>query len=213
MTTPKRTLPRDLNGKVFGRWTAIRFVCNKWHLQHWECLCQCGNTKLVSRASLIKGVSRSCGCLNRELASSRAYKHGCGDKSSRTYRSWTNMRSRCANPNTIGWKNYGGRGIHFCSEWDDFAIFLRDMGECPPGRSLERIDVNGGYSAANCTWETPLVQSQNRRKTTHCKHGHVREGNTGIAPNGHRYCVPCARNNTRKHKARMKQLKESTNAQ
>lgn len=211
MTTPEKTLPRDLIGITFGRWTVILFVCNKWHTQYWKCLCRCGNTKSVSRSSLIKGTSRSCGCLNRESASARAYKHGYGCRTSRTYRIWCGMRTRCSNSNASNWKDYGGRGIHFCSEWEDFSIFLHDMGECPPNLTLERIDVDQGYSPANCKWASYKEQNMNKRKTVCCKHGHVREGNTSInSVTGNRYCVLCAQGARRIYRLKTQQMKRGS---
>jgi hypothetical protein len=62
------------------------------------------------------------------------------------------MRGRCNNPNTKEYKNYGGRGIQVCPEWDDFSVFLQDMGERPPGLSIDRIDNGGDYEKGNCRW-------------------------------------------------------------
>jgi hypothetical protein len=36
-------------------------------------------------------------------------------------------------------------------------------GSYSPGLTLERVDVNGPYSKANCTWVTPLAQQSNKR--------------------------------------------------
>ena len=93
-------------------------------------------------------------------------KHGNKRRSaaSPTYLSWIGMRTRCSNPNEPGWKNYGGRGIIFDPRWDDFAAFLQDMGERPPGTSLERKDNNGNYCKDNCKWATKKEQNNNQRK-------------------------------------------------
>jgi len=58
---------------------------------------------------------------------------------------------------------YGARGIHVCRRWKTFANFLADMGERPPGYSLERKNVNKGYSPANCEWIPQSQQAKNRR--------------------------------------------------
>ncbi len=73
---------------------------------------------------------------------------------------WRSMHHRCANPND---KLYGGRGITVCQEWDDFDTFVEDMGACPEGHSLDRIDNSKGYSKDNCRWANASVQSSNRR--------------------------------------------------
>lgn len=77
--------------------------------------------------------------------------------------SWVGMWQRCTNPNNAAWKYYGGRGIAVCERWRDFENFLEDMGEKPPGLSLDRVDVNGNYCKENCRWATRAQQSQNRR--------------------------------------------------
>lgn len=48
---------------------------------------------------------------------------------------------------------------------DNYANFLRDMGECPTGLTLEIIDNNKGYFKENCKWATYKEQSENRRIT------------------------------------------------
>jgi hypothetical protein len=80
------------------------------------------------------------------------------------YNTWSKMKDRCYNPNSISYPNYGGRGVEVCSRWaESFSDFLKDMGERPEGCSLDRLDVFGNYEPSNCRWATRLVQNNNRR--------------------------------------------------
>lgn len=73
------------------------------------------------------------------------------------------MQRRCNNPGDAYYADYGGRGITVCARWGNFEAFLKDMGERPTGHTLDRIDVDKGYSPNNCRWATPKDQARNRR--------------------------------------------------
>lgn len=57
--------------------------------------------------------------------------------------------------------------VQCCERWADFKNFFADMGPCPPGHSLDRIDPHGNYEPANCRWATHLEQMNNVRKNHH----------------------------------------------
>ena len=128
----------------------------------WLCQCVCGVCTVVKNADLRN--TKSCGCLRVDMGRARQT-HGLSK--SRTYQAWRKMKTRCLNPKDKAWPNYGGRGITVCERWQNsFQMFLQDMGECPEGLSLDRIDNSQGYTADNCRWTTAAVQANNKRSTT-----------------------------------------------
>lgn len=157
---------KDMVGERFVRLTVASYSGARLGNAQWNCLCDCGNTITVSRPNLLSGNTQSCGCLNAELSSARRTTHGHtsgksgGKKPSKTHNVWGGMLHRCRDSgNTL----YFGRGITVCDEWKSFENFLTDMGECPDGHSLDRINNNLGYSPDNCRWASPKQQSRNRR--------------------------------------------------
>lgn len=83
----------------------------------------------------------------------------------RIYATWANMRDRCQNPKSQCFKDYGGRGITVCDRWAKFENFYADIGPCPKGGTLERLNNDAGYGPTNCRWSTHKEQARNRRNS------------------------------------------------
>jgi hypothetical protein len=134
----------DLTGKRFGKLVALKIAGrDKDKKLLWLCQCDCGGTKIVPRHDLRRLYVRSCGCLPGGVT-----RHG--KCKTRVYQAWLSLRARCRHPGATSWSNYGGRGITVCERWSTFENFHADMGDPPPGMSIERIDNNKGYEPGNC---------------------------------------------------------------
>lgn len=62
----KLTLTQDLRGQKFGKLTVIdlnKELSEKGSGAFWNCLCDCGNKKIVKASNLKNGDTKSCGCL------------------------------------------------------------------------------------------------------------------------------------------------------
>ncbi|HEP1426783.1 AP2 domain-containing protein [Streptococcus pyogenes] len=165
-------------GNVFNNLKVISYAGKNKHnkkLAFCECLL-CGAKKNMILTEVRTGKSKSCGCLATIKAKERQMVHGYSG--TKVHRAWKGMRQRCTNPNYEHYHRYGGRGITFSDEWNDFQIFLNDMGFPPSDRhQLDRIDNDGNYCKENCRWVLPK-ENCNNRKTYHNKTGF-----TGVTEN------------------------------
>lgn len=149
-------------GEQYGRLTVIER--RDTNIKTVLCRCDCGIEKHIAIRRLVDGQTRSCGCLQRELAKDNSTTHGMSGTP--VFECWRGMIKRCTNPNASNYHNYGGRGITVDPRWLVFENFYEDMGDPPPNTTLDRENNNQGYSKENCRWATWSQQMSNRRPFT-----------------------------------------------
>lgn len=152
----------------FENLVVLRVDPNKHSRTHWICKCDCGNEVSVSAYAVYDGHIVSCGCAFDKRRHGLTFDEN--GKINRLYTVWTTMRSRCNNPNTKSYVNYGGRGIKVCEEWNHYPNFYSwaisngydknaPVGVC----TLDRIDNDGNYCPENCRWVDSATQAKNKR--------------------------------------------------
>ena len=160
---------KDLTGQRFGRLVVIeRAGSDRYNHAMWKCCCDCGCVLVVCSGNLLRGLTKSCGCLKLESIQKRNTVHG--KRKNRLYLVWINMKKRCSNPIVHNFHRYGGRGITVCDEWiNDFQSFYdwamangydenAPYGQC----TIDRIDNDKGYGPDNCRWVDIATQNRNK---------------------------------------------------
>ncbi len=167
---------RDLAGQTFGKLTVVSLLParTKGGKAQWRCRCACGGwSPCVIGGDIARGHTTSCGCEQRSSARETGkskLKHGLsGQTGNAHYIRWQGIKARTSKPNATGYANYGGRGIKFYEPWArDFISFKSwlddNLGPCPEGWTLDRIDNNGNYEAGNLRWASAETQISNQRK-------------------------------------------------
>jgi hypothetical protein len=93
-----------------------------------------------------------------------ATKHGLGQHP--LYPTWSTMVARCYNPNHIGYKNYGERGISVCDESRESPASFIEWSYAngyESGLTIDRINNNGNYEPSNCRYVDRQTQARNTR--------------------------------------------------
>lgn len=156
----------DITGKRFGKLVVLDLHPNRdgQGKPTWLCQCDCGNKTLSAGSNLRVGLSTSCGCSRAESLTT----HGASNGASKLYQVWQGMKQRCSNPDHVGYRHYGGRGVIVCEEWGGSYEAFRDWANAngyAAGLTLDRENNDGDYEPSNCRWATWTVQNNNKRNS------------------------------------------------
>ena len=169
----------DLTGCRFHRWTVIEMKepafdskGRKYH--RCLCRCDCGTERIIRTNNLKMMRTRSCGCFDKDRWADYN-KTSIKNNDMALHRRWSGIKTRCYNPNSSSYHNYGARGIKMCDEWrTNFRSFQKWAYEngYSPGTdlSLDRIDNDGDYCPENCRFTNKIVQSNNTRVCVKIEH-------------------------------------------
>lgn len=148
----------DLHGRTFGYGTIVsRKGANKYGQIVWKLKCKCGKRYETAATRLLQGLTKSCGCYQKQRQRDSLWK-GYGDITGAYY---CRLR-RCALRRKIPFE------ISIEEMWD---LFILQKGRCALTRlpikisnnikglatgeqtaSLDRIDSTIGYKAGNIQW-------------------------------------------------------------
>jgi hypothetical protein len=109
---------KDEVGQRYGRLKVLERAGTKRRGEAtWRCLCDCGAETTATGHALRRGEKKSYGCTMRQGLLRHGHAATKTSPRSPTHYSWRSMVRRCENPNQLGFKYWGGKGVTVCERW------------------------------------------------------------------------------------------------
>lgn len=80
-------------------------------------------------------------------------------------KAYIDIKRRCCDEKYVAYKDYGGKGIKICEEWNDYEIFKKWALEngYNENKRLRRIDTSKGYYPENCEYRDNEYKGTKKR--------------------------------------------------
>ncbi|WP_052263146.1 hypothetical protein [Clostridium tyrobutyricum] len=154
---------RNLTGMRFERLIVLKDTGKRNNSKRviYLCKCDCGREIETTGFNLLRGDTKSCGCLKIDKITKHGY------YKTKLYKIWADMLSRCKNKKCVNYKSYGAKGVRVTKEWNNFIPFKNWAlsASYKKGLSIDRIDPYGNYEPSNCRWVTRKMQDRNKRNS------------------------------------------------
>lgn len=139
-----RNSPKDLEGKIFGRLTAVSIAST--NPVKWKCICMCGKAVVRLRGNLTSGNTISCGCYRTEIIAKT--------KRLRPYEGLYHgllRRCRVSKRRAMTYEEFVSfTVIHSCFYCGDPVRWAKHLSSGYAACNLDRKDNSLDYTAANC---------------------------------------------------------------
>ena len=163
---------KDITGEKFGKLTVIKFSHIKKYRSNWECLCECGNTKIVATPNLRNGDTKSCGCLKKEKAYTRNKNKDRETQLAKELYFALKQRQKKFNGDILDFENFKNKikkPCVYCGEeysiekQERFRYNSRPSNTIIKVNGLDRVNSNIGYTDENTV---PCCTTCNLAKNT-----------------------------------------------
>ena len=145
----------DLTGEKFGRLIVIKrnYPNGKYGHLKWLCKCDCGEERIVWGNNLIRGNTKSCGCLYKETSPKNRKNLPPGIANMRTiisgYKDSARIRGYDYKLTEEQFKELTQKGCYYCGAKPNNVTNYKKYNENYIYNGLDRVDNNKGYEIGN----------------------------------------------------------------